>query len=122
MRPSWKYWRSSSRPRVGSARRRRSISDLRVNRTEVVLTACGTPAGDDSEARPVLGSVSHALTDTDSDSMDDDWEVLHFGNLSQTAAGDFDSDGMTNAEEYVHGFLPAVADGFEDADGDRYPN
>jgi len=54
--------------------------------------------------------------------MDDAWETTHFGNLTQTAAGDFDSDGMTNLEEYQHGFNPTVADGFDDADGDRYPN
>jgi hypothetical protein len=68
------------------------------------------------------GRVAQALTDTDSDGMDDGWEITHFGNLSATSAGDSDSDGMTNGEEYLHGFVPTVNDAFADSDGDRYPN
>jgi hypothetical protein len=68
------------------------------------------------------GRVAQALTDTDSDGMDDGWEVTHFGNLSATSTGDSDSDGMTNGEEYLHGFVPTVNDAFDDSDGDRYPN
>ncbi len=63
-----------------------------------------------------------ALTDTDSDGMDDGWEVTYFGNLSRNGTGDYDSDGMTDLEEYQHSFNPTLDDGFEDADGDRYPN
>ena len=55
------------------------------------------------------GSVAQALTDTDGDGLDDAWETTYFGNLSQTAAGDFDADGMTNLEEYTNGFVPTVA-------------
>jgi hypothetical protein len=77
---------------------------------------------DDAEARPRVGSVAQALTDTDSDGMDDDWEVTHFGNLSQIGTADLDADGITNVEEYLHGFDPNVPDALEDADGDRYPN
>jgi hypothetical protein len=69
-----------------------------------------------------LVSVAQALTDTDSDGMDDDWEVTHFGNLAATSAGDADSDGMTNGEEYTYGFVPTADDAFADSDGDRYPN
>jgi hypothetical protein len=68
------------------------------------------------------GRVAQAAGDTDSDGMDDDWEVTHFGNLSATSAGDSDSDGMTNGEEYLYGFVPTVDDAFDDSDGDRYPN
>lgn len=66
----------------------------------IALTSCGGTAGDDAEPGPRIGSVKQALTDTDSDSLDDGWEVTYFGNLSQTGSGDFDSDGMTNLEEY----------------------
>jgi hypothetical protein len=86
------------------------------------MASCTWPGGDDPAASPPLGSIAQAFTDTDMDGLDDDWEVLHFGNLSQTAAGDFDADGMTNLEEYTNGFNPTVQDGFDDADGDRYPN
>ncbi len=86
----------------------------------VALLSCEARVGDQAD-EPPLGTVAQGL-DTDSDGMDDAWETTHFGNLSQTAAGDYDSDGMTNLEEYTHGFLPTVNDGFDDADGDRYPN
>lgn len=69
-----------------------------------------------------VGSVAQALTDTDADGMDDDWEIHHFGDLSQIDTGDFDSDEMTNGEEYLYQFNPTFKDSFEDADGDRYPN
>jgi hypothetical protein len=69
-----------------------------------------------------VGRVAQALTDTDSDGMDDGWEVTHFGNLAATSAADADSDGMTNGEEYLYGFVPTVDDALDDSDGDRYPN
>ncbi|MBK6686377.1 MAG: hypothetical protein IPG45_18050 [Deltaproteobacteria bacterium] len=53
--------------------------------------------------------------------MDDAWETTHFGNLSRNGAGDFESDGMTDLEEYQNTLNPTVNDGFLDHDGDRYP-
>ena len=83
--------------------------------------SCSAPGDRPTEDAP-LGTVAQPLVDTDSDGLDDDWETTHFGNLSQTDSGDPDSDGMTNLEEYTHGFNPTVADAFDDADGDRFPN
>ncbi|MDI6774916.1 MAG: hypothetical protein QME60_05920 [Verrucomicrobiota bacterium] len=40
-----------------------------------------------------------SAADSDADGLSDDWEVCRFGNLAQTGAGDFDGDGLTNAEE-----------------------
>ena len=34
--------------------------------------------------------------------------MLHFGNLDQTADGDYDNDGFTNLQEYEAGSDPAV--------------
>jgi len=45
--------------------------------------------------------------DTDGDGLPDNWEMLYFGNLNQTAAGDFDGDGVTNLQEYLEGRNPA---------------
>lgn len=47
-----------------------------------------------------------ACTDSDSDGMCDTWENNNFGNLSQTASGDNDSDGYTNIEEFLNGDTP----------------
>jgi hypothetical protein len=81
----------------------------------LVLTSCGAtevhdpdPGGDD--AHTSVRSLAQAFTDTDDDGMDDDWETQHFGDLSQTGTGDFDADGMTNGEEFLHGFDPTVSD------------
>lgn len=41
-------------------------------------------------------------TDSDSDGMADSWEVAEFGDLTQTATGDYNSDGYDNIEEYFH--------------------
>lgn len=41
-------------------------------------------------------------TDADSDGMADSWEIATFGSTAQTAAGDYDGDGYTNIEEYLH--------------------
>ncbi|MBK6686016.1 MAG: hypothetical protein IPG45_16200 [Deltaproteobacteria bacterium] len=70
----------------------------------------------------VGNSVDALAADTDADGLDDAWETLHFGNLSRTASGDFETDGMTELEEYTHGMVPTVSDAFADHDGDRYPS
>ncbi|MES2308388.1 MAG: hypothetical protein V4507_05965, partial [Verrucomicrobiota bacterium] len=45
--------------------------------------------------------------DTDGDGLPDSWEMTNFGNLSQTASGDFDGDGKTNLQEYQGGSNPS---------------
>lgn len=44
--------------------------------------------------------------DTDGDGLPDSWETTHFGNLGQTAAGDYDQDGTNNLAEYRLGLVP----------------
>ena len=44
--------------------------------------------------------------DTDADGLDDDWEIAYFKNLDHDGAGDFDSDGSTNGEEFRAGTDP----------------
>jgi hypothetical protein len=46
------------------------------------------------------------LEDSDNDQLPDDWEVEHFGNLSKTAEGDADNDGISNFQEYLLGSNP----------------
>ncbi len=40
------------------------------------------------------------VKDSDSDGLPDDWEMFNFGNLNQTATGDYDADGSNNLAEY----------------------
>lgn len=47
--------------------------------------------------------------DSDNDGMDDAWENSYFGNLSRDGTLDFDSDGMTDRQEFQAGTDPKVA-------------
>jgi len=74
---------------------------------EHTLTAHAIDAfGSITISEPVTFTV-HA--DANSNGIPDWWELLHFGNLDQTADGDFDGDGLSNIWEFNnqhHGFDP----------------
>ena len=58
-------------------------------------------------------SITDAFVDSDLDGLPDSWEMRYFGNLSQTASGDPDGDGVNNLDEYLLGTEPtkgAVSD------------
>ncbi|MDA3874139.1 MAG: thrombospondin type 3 repeat-containing protein [Kiritimatiellae bacterium] len=55
------------------------------------------------------------IVDSDSDGLDDGFELWFFGDLTETAEGDYDQDGISNLEEYQRNTDPTVAD--SDADG-----
>ncbi len=40
------------------------------------------------------------VKDSDNDGLPDDWEMFNFGNLNQTATGDYDADGSNNLAEH----------------------
>lgn len=60
--------------------------------------------------------------DTDEDGMCDAWEMMKFGNLTQTGMDDPDHDGLPNSVEFAIGTSPTSADtdqnGASDADED----
>jgi len=60
--------------------------------------------------------LAYLEMDSDMDGIPDWWERVCFGDLKQTAEGDFDSDGLSNIEEFRHGTDPATAD----TDGDGF--
>jgi hypothetical protein len=61
------------------------------------------------------------VTDNDpggADGLYDCWEREYFGSLDETANGDWDQDGLTNLQEYLHGTSPTNPD----TDGDGMPD
>ncbi len=58
-------------------------------------------------ARPASAFMFGAVVgDSDHDKLPDDWETTHFGNLDQTAIGDYEGDGTSNLAEYLLGLNP----------------
>jgi uncharacterized repeat protein (TIGR02543 family) len=57
----------------------------------------------------VGGSVRLRISpfDSDRDGMPDPFEIQNFGNLNQTASGDFDGDGVSNLAEFQEGTSPS---------------
>jgi len=62
-----------------------------------------------------LDTSMPADLDLDQDTLPDYWELQYFGNLNQTASGNYDGDGLTNLEEYQQGTNPTAQD--SDSDG-----
>jgi hypothetical protein len=46
--------------------------------------------------------------DSDSDGLDDAWEMLYFGKLGNNPSADPDNDGLTNLQEYQYGTNPNI--------------
>jgi hypothetical protein len=76
-----------------------------VPNRDYYLLLSNTTAGPISSTITMKGS-SLSTEDEDNDGMIDPWEILYFGNLNQSASGDFDGDGSTNLQEFENGTLP----------------
>jgi len=69
-------------------------------------------SGNESEVVVLLTNLSSSIVwswvdeDSDQDGLIDDWEMLHFGNLTQAATNDFDLDGQDNYAEFIAGTQP----------------
>ncbi len=71
-------------------------------------------------ARTANQFIFFDLTDSEPDGLPDSWEMTHFGNLSETAAGDPDLDTFSNLAEYNAGSDPDdTASVPGDIDGDQ---
>lgn len=95
--------------------------------TEMVVVLDGRPVNDPtiSDRNAIINGatleVVSPAVDSDGDGLWDAWEMEVFGNLNQNASGDFDGDGLTNAEEFSLGTDPTLADSDGDglSDGDE---
>ena len=64
-----------------------------------------------------MGAYEYSFTDSDSDFMDDNWEIVNFGSISWSdGSSDEDGDGLTDLEEYDLGTDPTSTD----TDGDGF--
>ncbi len=58
--------------------------------------------------------VLQIVDDSDNDGLDDAWELLHFQDLDEVAAGNPDNDGLTNQQEIQAGTFPLDWDSDDD--------
>jgi len=70
----------------------------------------GEPGATGSVQQVSLILRGTAITDTDGDGLDDNWELAHFSNLNQGPKDDPDNDGYNNAREQVMGTDPNTMD------------
>jgi hypothetical protein len=73
--------------------------------------AAGTTNGLDAQGitdacRALVGQSRILTNDVDQDCLPDLWEIRHFGDLTQSADGDYDGDGVVNGDECALGKDP----------------
>jgi hypothetical protein len=78
-----------------------------VSLQRVDANAYGNDPANWLAAAPTAGRANDGgATDADGDGLPDSWEMLWFGTLARDGTGDFDSDGMTDLQEYLAGTDP----------------
>jgi len=90
---------------------------------DAILLTAEDPVTDDLEGntRPRwwgfdMGAYEYQEVDYDSDSIDDHWEIIYFGDItSHSGTADSDSDGLTDLQEYQNTTNPNNSD--SDGDG-----
>jgi hypothetical protein len=78
------------------------------------IVVAGEPSPNDGQSQSGVGLafVCQIPEDSDSDGLKDSWEQGYFGNLDQTADGDYDNDGVSNYDEFLEDTNPANAEDF----------
>ncbi len=81
-------------------------------RTVVFQSAASDLAAGDYNDKRDIFILKLGSPDTDGDGLDDDWEVTYFNNLSRNGSGDFDSDGLSDLQEFLAGTDPTNSNSF----------
>ncbi len=103
----WTYWSTQHFYESSFGQWRLEVSD-ELNTSFPLFPSGSSPAtGVVTSAQLIIDGV--AITDTDHDGLDDNWEMKHLGNLNSGPRDDPDNDGFNNAREQVMGTDPAVA-------------
>lgn len=101
-------WLSNGVPVIGATSDSLTIANL-----PLVGTNLGYFSVIVSNASGSVTSAPAALwADANGNGIPDWWELKYFGNLNQTALGDYDGDGVSNLDEYKEGTNPADATSF----------
>jgi hypothetical protein len=85
------------------------------------LVLTNVPLVNSTNFRVVVSNASGVVTsspvalwaDSNGNGIPDWWEMQYFGNLNQTAAGDYDGDGVDNLDEYLEGTNPTNAASYD---------
>ena len=101
-------WSSSIDGNLGAGNMISQVLSAGAHTITASVTDTGSLTSNDSIALNVYG-------DSDSDGMNDLWELDNFGNLDRDGTGDFDGDGITDIDEYL--ISVAVPDGDVNSDG-----
>ncbi|TVR46267.1 MAG: hypothetical protein EA425_17435, partial [Puniceicoccaceae bacterium] len=86
-----------------------------ADRDSLLLTGLPATLADYGHYRVIITTPGHSLAshnvtifpDTNRNGIPDWWELQHFGDLAQSAYGDFDGDGVNNRDEWLDGTDPA---------------
>jgi Tol biopolymer transport system component len=98
----------SANPKTGRPGNRPSTSPLMSSDGSTIIFAsmANDLAHADYNDKQDIFVVKLVGGDSDSDGLDDTWEMAYFGNLDRDGSGDFDGDGLTDREEYRAGTDP----------------
>ena len=96
-----------------------SFNGTNLNRaTTDTLLLTNVTAANEGQYAVVLASSSGSVTsapamlwlDANGNGLPDSWELAYFGNMTNTATGDFDHDGVSNLQELFDGTNPTNTD------------
>jgi hypothetical protein len=93
-------WRFNGNPIGGATSDALLLTNVSAANEGFYSVVVTNSAGNSTSANAAL------YIDSDGDGLPDSWEIAHFGNLSQTATGDFDGDGISNLDEFLDGTDP----------------